>query len=589
MNKIKVLRAGLLSLLGSLLLASCTGTTAPAAETEVSAIIPEAATVEEAVIVDVSEEEIDYGSFTEEQLYQAIVSELGAQRGQLEDAGDSYLDLAIETRDLNIIQRAIQFAGANNDTNALLQLGLLWAEVAPQDTQPHLMLSIQFLENGNFDQALSHMARVIDLGGSMDFSTLSSRTARLDQQARAGLISNLRQLSNEYSEQQSIRIALVQMLAQSGEFEEALDELHTYAEVGNRNPTLILLEAQLLQNLDRLEDAKRVLRGGIREFENDRSLRSNFARLYIQDEDYENARAQYEFLFETDPQDWEALYSMALLDLEMENFERAIASFSRLIDVDQRKDESQYYTAYSYDQMGDLESAIENYRLVAIGTNNFLPAQNQATIFSIQLGQLDDANAWLSRLSRGQPRLEVLFNTMESAALIQAGYADEAEQLLNNALNKYPNEVDLLFARVLYYDSMSNREASEADLRQIILMQPEDSRALNHLGYMLADQTTRYEEALELIERAIIISPTDPAILDSLAWAQYKLGRYEEALENLRRAFADFPDDEVASHLGEVLWVMGRREEALQVWQDALEEEPDSDLIKEAMERLQSS
>lgn len=120
-------------------------------------------------------------------------------------------------------------------------------------------------------------------------------------------------------------------------------------------------------------------------------------------------------------------------------------------------------------------------------------------------------------------------------------------------------------------------------------MQPDDSRALNHLGYMLADQTTRYEEALELIERAIIISPTDPAILDSLAWALYKLGRYEEALENLRRAFADFPDDEVASHLGEVLWAMGRQEEALQVWQDALEEEPDSELIKEAMDRLQAS
>jgi tetratricopeptide (TPR) repeat protein len=280
---------------------------------------------------------------------------------------------------------------------------------------------------------------------------------------------------------------------------------------------------------------------------------------------------------------------MALLDLELENFERAITSLSRLIDVDQRKDESQYYTGYSYDQMGDLENAIENYRLVEIGTNNFLPAQNQATIFSIQLGQLEDAHAWLSRLSRGQPRLEVLFTTMESAALIQAGYGDEAGQLLDNALNKYPNEVDLLFARVLYNDSVNNKEGSEADLHQIILMQPDDSRALNHLGYMLADQTTRYEEALELIERAIIISPTDPAILDSLAWALYKLGRYEEALENLRRAFADFPDDEVASHLGEVLWAMGRQEEALQVWQDALEEEPDSELIKEAMDRLQAS
>ena len=117
-------------------------------------------------------------------------------------------------------------------------------------------------------------------------------------------------------------------------------------------------------------------------------------------------------------------------------------------------------------------------------------------------------------------------------------------------------------------------------------MRPEDSRALNHLGYMLADQTTRFEEALELIERAIALSPEDPAILDSLAWAQYKLGRYDDALENLRKAFAGFPDHEVASHLGEVLWVMGREDEAKRVWQAALEIEPDSALVKEAMDKL---
>ena len=163
----------------------------------------------------------------------------------------------------------------------------------------------------------------------------------------------------------------------------------------------------------------------------------------------------------------------------------------------------------------------------------------------------------------------------------------QPEQLLNTALNKFPNETDLLFARVLYYDSQSNPDGSERDLKQIISMQPEDSRALNHLGYMLADQTTRHEEALELIERAIAISPDDPAIIDSLGWALYKVGRYEEALVQMRRAFAAFPDDEVASHLGEVLWALERFDEAMRVWQDALETEPESPLIAEAMERLQ--
>ena len=531
--------------------------------------------------------EIEYGSFTEDQLYEAIVSELSAQRGQVVEAGESYFDLAMSTRDLTIIQRAIQFASVNADTNALLQLGLLWAQLEPTNSQPQLLLSIQFLESGAFGQAISHMSRVLDLGGNMDFAALSSRTGRLNPQDRSVLIENLRRLKGEFGNQTSIHLTLVQLLAQNGNFEEALTEIELLKDDTDLTPNMVMLESQILQSLDNPERATRVMRTGVARFETDKSLRLNYARLLIQNEEYEQAQEQFQILVEQDPQDWETLYSVALLDTQLENFDRAIAAYTKLIAVDQRADESQYNLGLIYQQQDNLGKSIENFRQVRIGTSNFLAAQQQATRLSIQSGRLDDAHDWLSQLSRGQPRLEVLFTTIESSLLIQEGHPDAAEQLLNTALNKFPNETDLLFARVLYYDSQSNSDGSERDLKQIIIMQPEDSRALNHLGYMLADQTTRHEEALELIERAIAISPGEPAIIDSLGWALYKVGRYEEALLQMRRAFAAFPDDEVASHLGEVLWALERFDEAMRVWQDALETEPESPLIAEAMKRLQ--
>jgi len=531
--------------------------------------------------------EIEYGSFTEDQLYEAIVSELSAQRGQVVEAGESYFDLAMSTRDLTIIQRAIQFASVNADTNALLQLGLLWAQLEPTNSQPQLLLSIQFLESGAFGQAISHMSRVLDLGGNMDFAALSSRTGRLNPQDRSVLIENLRRLKGEFGNQTSIHLTLVQLLAQNGNFEEALTEIELLKDDTDLTPNMVMLESQILQSLDNPERATRVMRTGVARFETDKTLRLNYARLLIQNEEYEQAQEQFQILVKQDPQDWETLYSVALLDTQLENFDRAIAAYTKLIAVDQRADESQYNLGLIYQQQDNLGKSIENFRQVRIGTSNFLAAQQQATRLSIQSGHLDDAHDWLSQLSRGQPRLEVLFTTIESSLLIQEGHPDAAEQLLNTALNKFPNETDLLFARVLYYDSQSNPDGSERDLKQIIIMQPEDSRALNHLGYMLADQTTRHEEALELIERAIAISPGEPAIIDSLGWALYKVGRHEEALLQMRRAFAAFPDDEVASHLGEVLWALERFDEAMRVWQDALETEPESPLIAEAMKRLQ--
>ena len=537
-------------------------------------------------IIQIEQEDIEYGSFSKDQLYQTIVSELGAQRGDLDEASDRYLDLAMETRDLGITIRAAQFASANGDINALMQLGLLWAEIEPDNPQPHLSLAFQFLENGNYSQALSHMVRVIEIGGKIDFTALAARTGRLGYDERQTLIEDLSQLRREFQEEETIHLALVQLLAQNRQFEEALYEIQTMLEKVDLTPNMVLLHGQILQNMENTSGAIRVMRNGVREFPLDKSLRLGHARLLIQNERFEAAQEQFEIIIEQDPEDWETLYSVALLNMELQNFESAISNLKKLIAADQRFDEAQYYLGYIYEQRGDYESSISHYRLVRVGTDSFIAAQQQATRLSISLGELKNAHDWLVRQSNGQPRMEILFTTIESGLLIQAGYIEEAKDLLEKALNRFPNESELLFARVLFHDSQGDRENSEKDLRQIILMQPEDSRALNHLGYMLADQTNRYDEALKLIERAIAISPNDPAIIDSLGWAQYKLGRYDEALANLRRAFEAFPDHEVASHVGEVLWMMDRKDEATAVWEKALETQPNSKFIQDVIERF---
>ena len=530
----------------------------------------------------------EYGAFTEEQLYRAIVGELEANSGDIAAAGDSYLDLALGTKDLGVILRAVQFASIANDTNALLQLGLVWASVYPTDPQPQLLLAIEYLEAGAFDRAIPRMARVLELGGSIDFSALSSRTGQLNPQSRAQLIKALEPLFTQFPDDDSLALAQVQLLAQSGEYDAALTALDTARAQVTQTAGTVLLETQILQNMGRADDAARVMRAGVKVFDTDPILRASLARLYISQDKFDDALEQYTILIAQDAENWEAVYAKALVHLEIEEYGEAESLFQRLIVSGERVDESRYYLATSFERQGQLERAIDNYRLVSIGTNNFLGAQQQATRLSIALGAVDAAHDWLQRVSRGQPRLEVLFINMEAQLLQQAGLPAKAKQLLDRSLNRYPGEVDLLFARVIYFDSIKDLASSEADLRSIIAIKPDDARALNHLGYMLADQTTRYEEALTLLESAIALNPGDPATTDSLAWAQYKLGRYEDALQNIRRAFAVFPDPEVASHMGEILWMMGRRDEALAVWQRALEGAPDDPLVTEAMQRLQT-
>ena len=134
--------------------------------------------------------------------------------------------------------------------------------------------------------------------------------------------------------------------------------------------------------------------------------------------------------------------------------------------------------------------------------------------------------------------------------------------MFNTALDIVPGNSDLLYARALVAERLGRIDQLETDLKFILKTEPDNAHALNALGFTLADQTERYEEAYDYLKRAIEIMPEDPAIIDSLGWVHYRMGNYEEAIHLLRTALSRFDDAEIAAHLGEVLWVTGNQQEA---------------------------
>ncbi len=570
----------------SLALSACQSVSVPTPEiTDTEDFSEEIA---EAVAPAPTPEPIVYGSFTKDELNRAIINELSGRRGYLPDAAEDYYALAKETGDLGIIRRASQFASAMGDTARMTELAQMWIDKDPDSIEPHMMLSSQFVENGRFDEALVHMARVLDLGGRIDFSSLSSRTENLSPQARAELIAGIRELRKDYPAVRSLHYSLIQLLEQAQQPQIAMTELDAYRSEYGNSARMMLIEAQLLLQQDQAQKSLDVLKTGIDEYPDNRLMRFNYARVLVQIEDLENARAQFSTLAEMAPDDYETLYSLALLDLELESISNAKNLLARLVRVNYRPNESHFYLGYIAEKEGNAREAIAQYQQVRISADNFVNAQRLAIRLLIQEGSIEESHDWVMRVSSGNPRLEILLTTVEADALIAAGRMDFADILLTESISKYPQDTDLLFARALVNERQGNMPSSEQDLRRIIELEPQDSRALNHLGYTLADSTDRYDEALALLERAIAVSPEDPAIIDSLAWAQYKLGLYEEALANLERAYVVFPDPEVAAHLGEVLWAMGRRDEASRVWGDALRQAPDSDLLKDVIERFKT-
>ncbi len=133
---------------------------------------------------------------------------------------------------------------------------------------------------------------------------------------------------------------------------------------------------------------------------------------------------------------------------------------------------------------------------------------------------------------------------------------------------------------------MSRRRKIWKDLRAIIAADKADANALNALGYMLTISTDRYDEAKDLISKALEYNPSSPATLDSMGWVLYKLGDLAGAEKYLREAFEKMPDPEVASHLVDVLSERGKKDEAGKILKEMLAEYPDDERLVEVKERL---
>jgi tetratricopeptide (TPR) repeat protein len=175
-------------------------------------------------------------------------------------------------------------------------------------------------------------------------------------------------------------------------------------------------------------------------------------------------------------------------------------------------------------------------------------------------GNADDREVYLT-LAQMNTRLR-RFSDAEQAL-------DKAEQLST----KTEDKEYVWFLRGANFERDKRYPEAEEQFKKVLASDPEHASALNYLGYMLADQNMKLEEAFGYIKRAVDLDPTNGAYLDSLGWAYFRLGKYELAEENLLKASQKInTDPTVHDHLGDLYQKTGRLKLAATNWERALTE-----------------
>jgi tetratricopeptide (TPR) repeat protein len=521
-------------------------------------------------------------------LYDLLLGEIAGQRGALDDALLHLLRAAEQAPDPRLAERALRVAVFARQPQAALLAARRWVALDASNLEARQALAALALRQGLYDEALEQLDYLLSQANAEDprsFEQLSGLLAR--EADDAAVLALMGRLVERHADNPHAQLAHARLAAHNQESELALQAAERALELDPSLNQARILRARVQVQMGLPEAALEGLAAAVAQQPADSQLRLAHARLLVELGDVEGARAQFRILARQESDNPEVLFPLALLALEAEQPEDAERYLQHLLQLGSHAQEVHYYLGQLAESRAEYELALDWYSRVEPDAQHWLEVQVRRAHLEGRLERLAEARARLQDLRAREPGTALRLFLEEGVILSRAGQHTEALVLYTRVLQVHPDNDDLLYARALVAERLDRLDITEADLRSILERNPEDVRALNALGYTLADRTERHQEALGYIERAIAQEPDDPAIIDSLGWVHFRLGNLELARQHLQRAYELLRDGEIAAHLGEVLWVMGERDAARRIWEEAQGFDPDNSVLRSTRERLQ--
>jgi tetratricopeptide (TPR) repeat protein len=518
--------------------------------------------------------------------YHVMAGEMAAGRQMHEAAAEEFLKALNFTPDAALAARATAFALAARRDDLALSAAQQWLKIERSSVDAREVILRLSLKSGDLAEARAQCEAIIQghPGGPDDGLRTVALLLGQDRNVAATALGLMKSLVADRPNSAAAQRALSLLAFRFKDLsltEKAAREALRLAPA-ERESTLLLVAA--LAGRGDIPAADAAMAPLLAQ-KNSLDLRLGYAKLLIDAGQRPAAKEQLRQVLKVSPANGDANLALGLLLLDDRAPAEAEKHFLALSENPDRKADAAYYLGRIAEIRQQPGTALAWYEKVTSGSQVLDSYVRRARVLAL-LKRLPEARALLGTLREQYPPLTSRLIATEGELLVQEGVLIEALTLYDTALKANPDDTELLYARALLHERMNRFDLSEADLRTSITLDGDDARALNALGYLLTTRTTRFEEAAKLIAKAQALSPNDPAILDSMGWVQFKLGKPKDALPWLEKAYAQFPDPEVAAHLGEVLWHLGEKDRARTVLDAARAENGNHPVLHETLQRL---
>ena len=513
-----------------------------------------------------------------------IKGDLNLKRGNVNDALYTYIDRARSENDKAIVANAYSLAKASANLELITEMSDLLFELDPENPSSHIAKIESYLLLKKSKDALTHGYWIYHNIGDINPLLFIISQQQIMGHSPDSIIKSISNISESGDNKYSKMFLSGIVYNQSGDERKAEIFLRkALLEKPNDSQATIIL-AQILNRTGGKKKALILLSNAVAEKSNDVNLMRRYAE-YLSDEDPLLAISEFEKISNLDPDNTNIAYMLALLYLSQGNENSAKAILKTIKNNAQKSNDTQFYLGNIAESEGHVTKAIFHYSKVESGQKYLLAQEKLINLFA-ETSSYDEVRNYLHSERKTRPNFAKNLYQIEANLLLSIDKKHQAYNLLTEALSKFPKDVNLLYMRSMSADGRETFNKMEADLRSILDLSSSNPIALNALGYSMLIYTDRTNEAYDLIKKAYDLNPSDPATIDSLGWAHFKLGNIQDALYFLRRAYQLNKDAEIAAHLGEVLWSLEKREEAVKIISGSYKEYPKNDTLIKTIRKL---
>ena len=520
-------------------------------------------------------------------VYKYLLGEVAMQRGEPTLASQLFLDLAKQTLDPRLAERAARAAVFANQPGIALQASTLWAKLDPGSQEAQQASSQLLIASGNLKEAKPHMQKLLAQEDKRANGFLYLNGLLANQKDKNEVLNAITELAAPYPKLPEAHFSVAQAALIADKPDVAQKELDIANKLRPSWELAAQMQGQMLLK-DSPDKAIAFYQGFLKQYPKANDVRMAYAKTLVSQKRFAEAKPEFVKLVESSNGSPEISAVVGLLSLESEDYPMADKYLQQSISSGFKDPEQLYgYLGRSAERQKDDAKALNWYDKIQ-GGEHYLDGRLSAASVIARTKNVDAAIKMLDEVDDLAPEQQILVIQTEANMLSLVKRNQESFDLLDKAASTWPDSAEIVYDHAMAAERVGKYDIMETELRKLIKAKPDFAAAYNALGYSFADRNVKLPEAQTLLETAVKLAPDDHYMLDSLGWVHYRLGNLDKAAEFLRKAYAVQADPEIAAHLGEVLWKQGKLEEAKKLWASALKDFPENDVLLATTKKFNS-